>query len=140
MCGAIRNAGERRESLRGRHSDSLPADISAVNAPKVDPLPESAQPGGVFKIRTSDLDINLHTNNVSYIRWVIDSYNLDFVMNKLPVSVEINYMSESVCGEEVFIRTFVDKSNSNLFSHSVNRKNDNKELCRMKIEWKNNSK
>ena len=53
----------------------------------------------------SDLDVNLHTNNVKYLKWVSDTYNLDFVMKNVPRSAEINYLAESQFNEEIIIKT-----------------------------------
>jgi medium-chain acyl-[acyl-carrier-protein] hydrolase len=101
---------------------------------------EQAKEDGIisssFRVRVSDLDMNLHTNNVKYLKWVCDTYTLDFVMKNIPLSVEINYLAESRFDEEIIIRTSVEKSNNNFYSHSITRTNDNKELCRIRIEWK----
>jgi len=88
------------------------------------------------KIKVSDLDINLHTNNVNYIKWVCDTYDLDFILTHFPCSAEINYLAESMYDEEVFIRTSVEKEKTIFFNHSVIRTNDDRELCRIRIEWK----
>jgi medium-chain acyl-[acyl-carrier-protein] hydrolase len=87
------------------------------------------------KIKISDLDINLHTNNVKYLTWVSDSYSLDFVMKNVPRSVEINYLAESQFNEEVILETTTDRNNVNMYNHSVTRSSDNKELCRIRILW-----
>ena len=83
----------------------------------------------------SDLDVNLHTNNVKYLTWVSDCYNLDFVMKNVPRSAEINYLAESQFDEEVVIKTSEEKMNGPVYSHSIFRTSDNKELCRIRIEW-----
>ena len=90
----------------------------------------------LFRIKVSDLDVNLHTNNVRYLKWVSDSYNLDFVMKNDPQSAEINYLAESMFDEEIMIRTSVENENECFYNHSIFRTNDNKELCRIRIEWK----
>ena len=105
------------------------------NAEKVEPVSDSGQKTDCFRIKISDLDLNLHTNNVKYIKWVTDTYNLDHFMNYSPVSVEVNYLAESVFGEEVFIISDHEK-NTNSYNHSIIRSGDNKELCRMRIDWK----
>jgi len=88
-----------------------------------------------FKVKISDLDVNLHTNNVNYIKWVSDTYDVDFVMNHAPLSVEINYLAESVIGDEIYILSSADESEAPVFNHSVFRTGDNRELCRMMIRW-----
>jgi medium-chain acyl-[acyl-carrier-protein] hydrolase len=89
-----------------------------------------------YRIRVSDLDLNLHTNNVRYLTWVSDSYNLEFVMKNEPVSAEINYLAESQYDEEIIIKTSSDMMNSSVYQHSIFRTSDSKELCRIRIGWK----
>ena len=89
-----------------------------------------------FNVRVSDLDVNFHTNNVNYLRWVYDSYNLDFMMKNVPQSTEINYLAESLFNEEILVKTSREKENDSFYNHSIFRTTDNKELCRIRIEWK----
>jgi acyl-ACP thioesterase len=36
-------------------------------------MPQMAfESSAVFRVKVSDLDVNLHTNNVNYLRWVSD--------------------------------------------------------------------
>jgi len=64
---------------------------------------------------------------------VIDNYDLDFVMKNVIQSVEINYLSESLFNEEIFIQTGADRNNDGFYNHSVFRTAGNKELCRIRI-------
>jgi len=89
-----------------------------------------------FRVKTSDLDVNFHTNNVNYLKWIMDTYELDFVMNHIPDSVEINYLAESMFNNEISIRTSREDGKNISFTHSVFRTDDNKELCRILIQWK----
>jgi acyl-ACP thioesterase len=88
-----------------------------------------------FRVKINDLDINLHTNNVNYIKWVTDTYDLNFVMNHQACSAEINYLAEAVFDDEIVIRTAVDEADARYLNHSVVRPADSKELCRIRIEW-----
>ena len=90
----------------------------------------------VYRIKISDLDVNLHTNNVRYLHWINDTYDLDFVMKYSPKSVEINYLSESLFNEDIIVQTTKENIDKGYFSHSVFRENDNKELCRIRIGWR----
>jgi medium-chain acyl-[acyl-carrier-protein] hydrolase len=93
-----------------------------------------------FRVKINDLDINLHTNNVNYIKWVTDTYDLSFVMNHRPCSAEINYLAEAIFDDEIVIRTSEDEAESRYFNHSIIRTADNKELCRVRIEWEEMTK
>lgn len=89
----------------------------------------------LFKVKINDLDINLHTNNVNYIKWVTDTYDLNFVMNHRAFSAEINYLAEAIFGDEISIRTSADEADGRYFNHSVFRHADKKEICRVRLEW-----
>lgn len=53
-----------------------------------------------FSVNYSDLDMNNHVNNVSYIRWIEDfCFEKEIQFNELL----INYISEAVIGEEIEI-------------------------------------
>ena len=57
-------------------------------------------------------------------------------MNNYPQSAEINYLAESIFDEEIMIKTSVENENDSFYNHSIFRTSDNKELCRIRIEWK----
>jgi medium-chain acyl-[acyl-carrier-protein] hydrolase len=118
------------------YSDLIPNQSPIRYASRLDFSMTDPAVTGPFPIKISDLDINLHVNNVKYLTWVSDTYDLDFVMNNAPKSVEINYLAESRFGDEVIIQSMADPVQNSGFNHSVVRKNDNKELCRMIIGWK----
>jgi medium-chain acyl-[acyl-carrier-protein] hydrolase len=110
--------------------------VSPVRNPEK--LTEASEKGYLspqFRVKINDLDINLHTNNVNYIKWVTDAYDLNFVMNHRACSAEINYLAEAIFGDEIVIRTSSDEADSRYFNHSIIRQADRKELCRIRIEW-----
>jgi acyl-ACP thioesterase len=127
---------QRPDSILSQYNFSLHTEKSSLRyATKIDPSDENGKLSSQFRIKISDLDVNLHTNNVRYLNWVSDSYDLDFIMKNDPQSAEINYLAESRFDEEVLIRSSVDKENSVFYNHSIFRTNDNKELCRIRIGW-----
>ncbi len=113
-----------------------PAPSPLRYASKLEPVNENPYESALFRVKISDLDVNLHTNNVRYLQWIYDTYDLSFVMKNVPQSAEINYLSESLFNDEVFIKTEADKNNEGFYNHSVFRSADSKELCRVRIEWK----
>ena len=46
---------------------------------KLNLLPTLVRKATNFRVKVSDLDVNLHTNNVRYIKWVTDTYDLDHI-------------------------------------------------------------
>jgi medium-chain acyl-[acyl-carrier-protein] hydrolase len=107
------------------------------NAEKIEKLTEDFVTSKPIRVNISDLDINLHVNNVIYLKWITDSYDLDFRMTHFPLSVEINYLAESRINDEIIIKTSADKNNGKVYNHSVVRAVDNTELCRVQAEWGN---
>jgi medium-chain acyl-[acyl-carrier-protein] hydrolase len=105
------------------------------NAFKLDPVSKNGYLSPMFKVKFSDLDVNLHVNNVKFLQWVTDSYPLDFILSNTPRSVEINYLAESMCGDEIKIMITQISESVNIWNHSIIRVNDNRELCRIRIEW-----
>lgn len=128
---------QRPDSILTQYNPNLHSEHSPLRyADKIEPADENGMVSDSFRIKVSDLDVNLHTNNVRYLKWAGDIYNLDFIMNNNPQSTEINYLAESVFDEEIIIKTSVDKENDSFYNHSIIRIGDNKELCRIRIEWK----
>jgi medium-chain acyl-[acyl-carrier-protein] hydrolase len=127
---------QRPDSILAKfYPDLHPNDSPIRYASKLEPLTDGVRDSQLYTVKVSDLDINLHTNNVNYLKWVSDCYNLEFVMKNVPRSAEINYLAESQFDEEVIIKTSEDKLDGPVYSHSVIRISDNKELCRTRIEW-----
>jgi medium-chain acyl-[acyl-carrier-protein] hydrolase len=127
---------QRPDSILAKfYSDLFPNQSPIRYASKLEPSDLKSNTVRLYRIKVSDLDLNLHTNNVRYITWVSDCYNLDFVMKNVPRSAEINYLAESQFDEEVAITTSVESMNGSAYNHSIYRTGDNRELCRLRIEW-----
>ena len=52
-------------------------------------------------VRTSDLDINMHMNNVVYTRVVLDSLTVDLLKNFTVELYELHFLKEAVIGTEI---------------------------------------
>ncbi len=107
------------------------------NAMKLEPAGDGHS-ATELNVRISDLDVNMHTNNVRYLKWATDSYDLDFTLNNTPYSAEINYLAESHYNERIGIRISEEKGTEKIFNHSILRISDGTELCRIRIHWKDN--
>jgi medium-chain acyl-[acyl-carrier-protein] hydrolase len=127
---------QRPDNILTGYNPHLHSDNSPVRyASKLEPVADDGTLSAPFRIKVSDLDVNLHTNNVRYLKWVTDTYDLEFVMNNIPQSAEMNYLAESLFNEEVLIKTSLDKEDDRFYNHSIVRSDDNKELCRIRVEW-----
>jgi acyl-ACP thioesterase len=129
---------QRPDSILSKYNPELQSDLSPLRfALKLDPAGENSSVSQSFSVKVSDLDVNLHTNNVKYLKWASDNYDLDFVQKNAPQSAEINYLAESLYGDDIIIKTSAEEGKINFYNHSIMRESDNKELCRIRMEWKN---
>lgn len=130
---------QRPDELLTQYNDENRSAGSPVrSAVKLPGALENAPVSSSFRVRISDIDVNLHTNNANYIRWITDSYDLSFILSHTPVMAEINYLAESLNDDEIVIRTSGEENGENTFNHSVIRTSDRRELCRARFVWSPN--
>jgi acyl-ACP thioesterase len=79
------------------------------------------------------LDVNSHVNSARYIRWLLDSYPLDFHRAHSLRLLEINYVGETLGGETVSIHS--QPTGPLRFSHLLT-KTGQVEVCRARLEWR----
>ena len=56
-----------------------------------------------FKVKFCDIDFTNHTNNVSYIRFIMNYLSRDFFNNNDVINVDIHYLNESLLNDELSI-------------------------------------
>ena len=64
-------------------------------------LPETMHLASVFRVKTSDLDVNLHVNNVKYTQWALDIMPLAHHKDYTIKEYEINFLSETFLDDEM---------------------------------------
>jgi medium-chain acyl-[acyl-carrier-protein] hydrolase len=83
--------------------------------------------------RYTDIDVNNHVNAARYIGWMLDSYPAGFHTQNCLRVIEVNYLNETVEGEQLNIRTH--QIDSNTFLHSL-IKQTGAEVCRARLTWR----
>lgn len=106
------------------------------NAARIASVPEINRETKELAVRSDDIDVNFHVNNASYIGWASNCYVADFVKTHTPVMIEVNYLSEGLPGDPINIITARENNGYDAFVHSIIRVTDNTELCRIRINWK----
>ena len=86
------------------------------------------------EICLSDMDMNGHVNNANYVRWVIDTFSFDFIKSHSVTEMEINFLHESQAGQHYIVN--IHEKNNLQYLCNVVRTDDNKELARMEIFFK----
>lgn len=107
-----------------RPNQILPAELFPPQAesnllPEKLSLPATTHKEMGFMVRPSDLDMNNHVNNVSYIRWVEDFCTASGIQFS---SLEINYLTEALLNETVDIYRSEDANNRTILTGSIKEK------------------
>ena len=108
------------------------ARMSLQRDPAKLPTPETSAVTLTTSVRYSDIDVNQHVNSARYVGWLLDSYPPDFHLKHSLRTLEINYVGETLWGENVSVRS--QQNNPLGFSHLI-VKPDGAELCRAQLEW-----
>ncbi len=62
-----------------------------------------------FQVRYSDIDTNMHVNNVKYAAWAIETIPEDIILNKKLRNIKVTYTKETKYGEIIKVSTQVIK-------------------------------
>ena len=99
---------------------------------KIEPL-TNGKLQQTIQVTYSDVDVNQHVNNVRYIEWLLNAFDLAFHQTHHLAELDINYMAEAGYGDTL---TVVQQSGAPLvFGHSLTRPTDHTELCRARTRW-----
>ena len=126
-------------SKRPRRLNVLLAGLAGLDGKAVlgrDPqkLADGQEGEEVFslKVRYADIDVNRHVNSGRYIEWMLDTYPLEFHRQHRLRVLEINFLSETLEGEEVSVRAW--QVGEGIYGHLL-RKSGGGEICRARLEW-----
>ena len=134
-------------NIEHRKPVTLPAVVEQINRPAreralIDPLTKFHLLNRIdwerkFRVRLSDLDLNFHVNNVSYIKWALDSIPLPIWQAHQLQSLEISFRAESHLDEIVQIQVQqTDENNKKLIEQRLIREKDCRELAALRTFWR----
>lgn len=86
---------------------------------------------GTVTVRSTDIDYCFHTNNVQYVRFVLDTYDVEWFKNHNPSDIEIHYTGQSFEGEKLDIEKLSSET-GDLFRI----RKDAKEITSCMICWR----
>ena len=87
-----------------------------------------------FQVLYSNLDVNGHVNNTSYIQWILDCFSLDFRKTHILKEIEINYLAEASYNDRIIV--LKEESENGNYIQSLSRNSDGKEICRSRTDRK----
>jgi len=85
-----------------------------------------------FNVKYIDIDFTNHTNNVSYIRYIINDLGLDFFEKYNITKIDVRYLAESRINDKLSI---LKNDNGNDVTLLI--KNDDKDVFLIKIDYIN---
>ncbi|MFO7939394.1 MAG: thioesterase [Bacteroidales bacterium] len=66
-------------------------------------IPEDLTETETRKVHISDLDVNQHVNNATYVKWCVDALPAEILKEKAISAIEINYLAELTGGESLSV-------------------------------------
>ena len=120
-------------SLELCSDDSLESSFPKINLP--DGTSSVWDIEHKFSPTITDIDINSHVNNLSYIRWILSYIPQKVYEGRLISSLETYYLSSAVFSQKLICR--VCEIEQNTCVHSIIREQDGSEVFRAKTVWKN---
>ena len=98
-------------------------------AARLEKLPLAAREHEAYGLQTrySDLDHNRHVNNLRYIAWMFNCFDLDFFAQHQLREMQINFLSEVREGEKIVI--YREQSGSTGFLLAGIRQSEDKATC-----------
>lgn len=126
---------------RPRRTDTLPPlhppnDVESAlprRPGKVAALSEGT-PSHSIRVGYRDLDVNEHVNSARYVEWILDAFDAEFHKSHRLGELEVNYLAEALCDDELSVRH--ESVDNQTFLHSLVRDGDGLELCRARTLWK----
>jgi len=121
--------------------DALPPSEARQKIPQVELPPEYK--GAVQVARRSDMDMNGHINNVTYVAWALETVPIEIYLNYTLIQAETDFKAECMAGdtiESLASRVVEDTNGTGVFRfiHTLRRCDENGcvELVRARTSWK----
>ena len=89
-----------------------------------------------FTVRYSDLDINQHVNNVSFVEWLIEGLPTATLNTAAAAELEINFLAEAFHNDQILAACHPQDPDQTIFYHSLIRRQDGRVLARAKTKWR----
>lgn len=82
-----------------------------------------------------DLDMNDHVNNVNYIRWITGFPPKNLPTRRKCMEIDIQYVSEAVPGDRIFLATEPVEGVENLYRHTLYKNDDYRVIANATTRW-----
>lgn len=129
------NTETRRLVRPGEYMENFPLCTDRLLDTDPEKIPSLEEPAftGLSQVSFTETDMNMHTNNVSYIERIMNAYDFDFLMKKQVASFVINFIKEAVPGD--MLKVGSQQVSENEFINNIVRA-DGTEMVRTRIVWR----
>ena len=117
-------------------SDPFHPQVPHVLQPAVEPIPalNAHSEQRRFEVRYSDIDLNHHVTNASYVGWALEAISASTWSDCRLAKFDVQFMAECGLGASVISRS--SQQETDRWLHSIVREDDQKELARAVSTWK----
>jgi len=106
-----------------------------LNPPAVGDFCGAPQAVREFEIRGSDIDLNLHVNNVSYLEWALETLPAELRLRNKIVELDISFLAEGKYGSSIQAECFAVANESATFLHRIVEQGSTQTLALLRTRW-----
>jgi len=88
-----------------------------------------------FQVRYSDIDTNMHVNNVKYVAWALETVPKDIVLNYELKNIKVTYEKETTYGETIKVSTEVIREEGKIICRHKIINEEGTELTLLESIW-----
>jgi medium-chain acyl-[acyl-carrier-protein] hydrolase len=88
-----------------------------------------------FEVRYSDIDTNMHVNNVKYAAWALETVPKDVVVNYELINIKVTYVKETTYGEVINVSTEVIRKENRITCRHKIINEEGIELTLLESTW-----
>jgi medium-chain acyl-[acyl-carrier-protein] hydrolase len=97
-------------------------------------VPEEFEKEESRNARYCEIDVNQHVNNVRYLEWLLDTYEVEIYKLQKIAALQVNFLSEVKAEENVVVKS-TRTEDKDTFLHQIICKSPEKDILRAKIRW-----
>ena len=91
-----------------------------------------------FQVRYSDIDTNMHVNNVKYVAWALETVPKDIVLDYKLKNIKVTYEKETTYGETIKVSTEVIREKDKIICRHKIINDTGTELTLLESTWFSN--
>ncbi|MBU3190089.1 acyl-ACP thioesterase [Clostridium bowmanii] len=107
------------------------ASLDIPNIPEINTVDSEKS----FQVRYSDIDTNVHVNNVKYVAWALETMPKDIVLDYVLKNIKVTYEKETTYGETIKVSTEIIRAENNVICRHKIVNEEGTELTLLESTW-----